>query len=146
MNQETVTNCGWWWLRSLNYNNSNNARDVNNNGNANNNNNVNNTNGGVAPDLFLIRDVQKTEKRSVSCSMNWGLCPKQRNRVLFPADCVPHGKILTQVQKNARLLLRPLFFSAGDYLTRAGLFALGSICFAQKGRMLPFLKRQTIKE
>ena len=44
---------GWWWLRSPNYNNSNNARDVNNNGNANNNNNVNNENGGVSPDLPL---------------------------------------------------------------------------------------------
>jgi hypothetical protein len=45
---------GWWWLRSPNYNNSNNARDINNDGNANNNNNVNNKNGGVVPDLPLI--------------------------------------------------------------------------------------------
>ena len=51
----------WWWLRSPNYNNSNNAREVNNNGNANNNNNnVNNTNNGVVPDLLLSK-----EKRSV---------------------------------------------------------------------------------
>lgn len=49
----------WWWLRSPNYNNSNNAREVNNNGNANNNNNVNNTNNGVVPDLLLSK-----EKRS----------------------------------------------------------------------------------
>ena len=44
---------GFWWLRSPNYNNNNNARNANNNGNANNNNNVNNTNNGVVPDLFL---------------------------------------------------------------------------------------------
>ncbi|MBR5647091.1 MAG: hypothetical protein IKX23_10675 [Treponema sp.] len=44
---------GYWWLRSPNYNNSNNARNVNNNGNANNNNNVNNDNMGVVPDLSL---------------------------------------------------------------------------------------------
>ena len=42
---------GYWWLRSPNNNNSNNARVVNNNGNVNNNNNVNNTNNGVRPDL-----------------------------------------------------------------------------------------------
>ena len=38
-----------WWLRSPNYNNSNNFCNVNNNGNANNN-NANNTNG-VVPGL-----------------------------------------------------------------------------------------------
>ena len=52
---------GYWWLRSPNYNNSNNARNVNNNGNANNNNNVNNTNNGVVPDLFLI-PVKREER------------------------------------------------------------------------------------
>lgn len=48
----------WWWLRSPNNNNSNNARNINNDGNVNNNNNVNNTNNGVVPDLFLtVRDI-----------------------------------------------------------------------------------------
>ena len=45
---------GYWWLRSPNYNNSNNACNINNDGNNNNNNNnVNNNNVGVVPDLFL---------------------------------------------------------------------------------------------
>ena len=47
----------WWWLRSPNYNNSNNFCDVNNNGNPNDNNNASNS-GGVAPGFHKI--ISKT--------------------------------------------------------------------------------------
>ncbi len=46
---------GYVWLRSPNYNNSNNASDVNK-GNVNDNNNVNNPINGAVPDLLLSKE------------------------------------------------------------------------------------------
>ena len=96
MIKETVTNNrGWWWLRSPNYNNSNNARDVNNNGNANNNNNVNNTNGGVVPDLFLTQvNANNLKKWPEGSEIEQALKPCARNKgtVSLPARTIHAGK------------------------------------------------------
>jgi|BioPla2DNA2_1021312.scaffolds.fasta_scaffold80901_3 hypothetical protein len=73
---------GYWWLRSPNNNNSNNARNVNNNGNINNNNNVNNTNNGVVPDLFLI--CQQVKKQPALCGKYHARVLETKEHLSFP--------------------------------------------------------------